>query len=195
MEAIGQQDDAIRTTIVTRLAVIDGMEDVRVEVNGGAGQASRAVADDFSRELAETVATGTTDVIRVDNQLVHLIPTSPFDWRRVLSLMEDKGRQFLNALPLLIASIVIVIVAWWLGGWLGRRKLLQRRAASQPFLAELLRQTIRLGALLVGLLVALDLLNAHGLAGCLAGNGRHPGHRLRVSPFGMWPRTISPVFC
>jgi len=168
LEAIGQQDDAIRTTIVTRLAVIDGMEDVRVEVNGGLVRLRGQVADDFSRELAETVATGTTDVIRVDNQLV--IDTDvAVRLAPVLSLMEDKGRQFLNALPLLIASIVIVIVAWWLGGWLGRRKLLQRRAASQPFLAELLRQTIRLGALLVGLLVALDLLNATALLGALLG--------------------------
>lgn len=168
LDEIGRQDVAIEKAIATRLAVIEGMEEVQVEVNGGLVRLRGQVADDFSREVAETVAAGAAEVIRVDNQLA--IDTNvAVRMAPVLRLMQDKARQFINALPLLIASILIVMASWWLGGWLGRHKLLQRRAASQPFLAELLRQSIRIGAVLVGTLVALDLLNATALLGALLG--------------------------
>lgn len=168
LEEIVRHDAAIETVIVTRLAAIEGMDQVQVEVNGGLVRLRGQVENDLGRELAESVAADATGVLRVDNQLAIntdvVVRMAP-----VLRLIEDKARQLLNALPLLVASIVIVVLSWWLGGWLGRRKLLQRRGASQPFLAELLRQTVRIGALLVGLLLALDLLNATALLGALLG--------------------------
>ncbi|MGY6554343.1 MAG: mechanosensitive ion channel family protein [Wenzhouxiangella sp.] len=168
LEALRSLDQAAGQEIATRLAAIAGTEKVRVAVSGGVVRLSGDVDTDLKRELAARIAADAPGVIYVDNQLsldtdvvVRIAPLA--------SLLQDKLRQLLRALPLLLAAILIVAAFWWFGGWIGRRKLLLRRAGRQPFLGALLRQAVRLITLLIGLLVALDLLNATALLGALLG--------------------------
>lgn len=168
LEALHEIDQAAGREIATRLAAIDGMDKIRVAVSGGVVRLNGSVDGGPKRQLAEKIAADVPGVIHVDNQLgmdtdvtVRIVPLA--------ELLQDKSRQLVRALPLLLAAAVIVAVFWWVGGWLGRRRILLRRASQQPFLGGLLRQAVRLVALLIGLLLALDLLNATALLGALLG--------------------------
>lgn len=168
LEALREIDQAAGREIATRLAAIEGMDKVRVAVSGGVVRLSGEVDGAAKRQLAEKIAADAPGVIHVDNQLGMDTDVSA----RIAplpDLLQDKSRQLVRAVPLLLAAAGIVAVFWWIGDWLGRRKILLRRAGQQPFLGGLLRQAVRLAALLIGLLLALDLLNATALLGALLG--------------------------
>lgn len=98
------------------------------------------------------------------------MPASEFN--RVTPLLErlvDKGYALLAGLPLLLLAIVVVWVAWRVGGWLSRRQSLERIASQNPFLRDLARTTTRWACLLAGLLVALEIIDATALAGAVLG--------------------------
>jgi small conductance mechanosensitive channel len=58
----------------------------------------------------------------------------------------------------------------WFGRWLARRLYLLRWGSENPYLDSLLRRGVRLAMLLVGVLIALDLLGATALVGAVLGS-------------------------
>lgn len=87
----------------------------------------------------------------------------------VLERLVDQGYALLAALPLLLLAIVVVWVAWRVGGWLSRRKSFERMTSRNPFLRELARTSTRWACLLVGVLVALEIMDATALVGAVLG--------------------------
>jgi small conductance mechanosensitive channel len=168
LEALRSIDQAAGTEIATRFAAISGLDKVTIDISGGVVRLGGEVGDDFKRQLAGKIAADAPGVIHVDNQLV-MDTELTVRMAPMLIVLEDKSRQLVRALPLFLAAALIVFVFWWTGGWLVRRKLFVNKAARQPFLGVLLRQAVRLVALLIGLLLALDLLNATALLGALLG--------------------------
>ena len=168
LELLKILDEVAGEEIATRLAAISGMDKVQVYVSGGVVRLRGDVYSELERQLAEKIAANASGVIHVVNQL-EIDTDLTTRIAPVADLLQDKSWRLLRALPLLLAAGLIVVGFWWLGGWLGRRRVLLRRAKQQPFLGGLLRQAVRLLAVLVGLLLALDLLNATALVGALLG--------------------------
>lgn len=77
--------------------------------------------------------------------------------------------QLLAWLPLLFIALLVVWLAWLVGGWLSRRAWLGRFSRRNPFLDELIRTTTRWLLTLLGMLVALEILGATALLGALLG--------------------------
>lgn len=92
-----------------------------------------------------------------------------FELQPVIDRLQDEAYRLLAALPLLLLSIVIVWLAWMLGGWLSRRALLDRIASRNPFLRDLTRTTVRWLVLLAGVLIALEIMDATALVGAVLG--------------------------
>ena len=97
--------------------------------------------------------------------------TSPprFDLQPIAHQLHDEAYRLVAALPLFAFALALVVLAWMLGGWLSRRALLDRVARHNPFMRELVRTTVRWVALLVGMLLALELLDATALVGAVLG--------------------------
>ncbi|MEP7185183.1 MAG: mechanosensitive ion channel family protein [Rhodanobacter sp.] len=87
----------------------------------------------------------------------------------VTQRLADEAYRLLAALPLLLLALVIVWIAWLLGSWLSRRSLLNRVARRNPFLTDLARTTVRWLVVMVGILIALEILNATSLVGAVLG--------------------------
>ncbi|HET6432690.1 mechanosensitive ion channel family protein [Dyella sp.] len=81
----------------------------------------------------------------------------------------DQGYRLLAALPLLALALLVIALAWWLGGWVTRRHLFTAHAYANPFLRELVRTTVRWSVLLAGVLIALEIMNATALVGAVLG--------------------------
>lgn len=164
-----ESDAAIAAAIEDRLTAIPGLEGATVTVQGGIVRLDGYAIDAERREIAETLAARFEGVLLVENDL-HIDTDIRSRGRPVLERVQDFGREFVHALPLLTVSALLLVGSWWFGGWLSRRRMIQRRLAERSFLSPLIGQAIRLGAVLLGTILALDLLNATSLVGALLGS-------------------------
>ncbi len=98
-----------------------------------------------------------------------LIEPMAFDFDDVVQRLLEQAYRILASLPMVLVAIVIVCVAWLLGGWLARRAGLRRLAGKNPFLQDLLRSGVKMLVLLGGFLVALEILNATAIVGAVLG--------------------------
>jgi small conductance mechanosensitive channel len=98
-----------------------------------------------------------------------MTPNETLDLHPVAARLTEEGERLLAGLPLMLAAILVVWLAWHAGAWLSRRAALDRIAQSNPFLRELARTTVRWLAVLIGVLVALEIMNATALVGAVLG--------------------------
>ncbi len=80
--------------------------------------------------------------------------------------------QLLNVvgfLPLLVVAGLVVWVFWWLAGRVAESELIRRRFTRNSFLRDLARQVVRVVVVVIGVLLALEILDASTLVGSLLG--------------------------
>ena len=87
-----------------------------------------------------------------------------------LGLVADKFAELLAKTPLLLAALLIVVVASWLGGFVSRRLHWMRLRTDNPYMDALIRRVIRTLIVLFGVVVALQLLNATALVSAVLGS-------------------------
>jgi len=92
-----------------------------------------------------------------------------FNLDPVIQRLLEEAYSLLAALPLLLLALIMVWLCWALGGWLSRRALLERVASRNPFMRDLTRTTVRWSATLIGVLIALEIMNATALVGAVLG--------------------------
>ncbi|GHA73867.1 hypothetical protein GCM10007067_08440 [Lysobacter bugurensis] len=83
-------------------------------------------------------------------------------------LMEDVER-WLAAAPVFLIALVVIVFAWMIGGWLSKRRALDRVGRHNPFLRDLARTTVRWAVTLIGVVIALEILNATAMVGAILG--------------------------
>lgn len=83
---------------------------------------------------------------------------------------EARLLRLVANLPLLLAAALIVFLASWIGGLVSQRLHWLRLRTRNPYLDGLIRRAVRTVILLIGILIALDLLNATALVGAMLGS-------------------------
>lgn len=96
-------------------------------------------------------------------------PPERFDLSAVADQLLDQAYGMLAALPMFLVALLLVWLSWWIGGWVSRRGMFERVAQRNPFLRDLARTTARWLVLLVGVVVALELLDATAMVGAVLG--------------------------
>ncbi len=92
-----------------------------------------------------------------------------FDMSAVLQRLLDEAYRVLATLPLLILALLIAWVAWLAGSWISRRAWVARASRSNPFLQDLARTTVRWIVFGLGVLIALEIMQATALVGAVLG--------------------------
>jgi small conductance mechanosensitive channel len=155
--------------LAARMHDIRGLAGVRVRQYGGVVFLEGRVAAEADRELAGKIAAGAEGVRDVVNDLeVH--STLGERLREAGSDSLRRLERFVGTAPLLLVAVLVVWLAWWLSSWLADHRWLARSWRGNAFVSQLLRHAIRIGGLLVGLIIALRLLDAVALAGALLGS-------------------------
>lgn len=93
-----------------------------------------------------------------------------FDPAEVSQRLTQELYSLAAAVPFLLLSLLVIWIAWLLGGWLSRRALLDRVAQRNPFLRELASTTVRWLIVLLGVLIALEIMQATALVGAVLGS-------------------------
>jgi small conductance mechanosensitive channel len=162
------QDARIRTQAQRALAGAEGVLDVRVQVRDGVVVLTGTILDPAQSDALEARVARIEGVLEVDNQLE--VSTD------VVERLTPVAQRFQRQTERLLASfplLAVAIGAWALIAWLGYRLAALRwpwdRIAPNEFIGELIRQMIRLVAVMAGAVIALDVLGASALLGTLLG--------------------------
>ncbi len=91
------------------------------------------------------------------------------DMTAVLQRLVDEAYSVVAALPLLILSLLIIWVAWRVGRHISGRAWVARVSKSNPFLQDLARTTVRWVVFGLGILIALEIMQATALVGAVLG--------------------------
>lgn len=90
-------------------------------------------------------------------------------WEMVLGELRDLWSGILAFLPLLLLALVVFLLVAWIARTVGRWERPYRRLSPNPFVQDLARHTTRTAMLLVGALLALEIVGATQLAAAVLG--------------------------
>jgi len=166
--AVEAEDARIKTALASRLARIETLREIEIEVTSGVVRLQGEVAVEGQRETATVIAENVAGVLEVNNAIE---VSRALDQRLQPALDAGiaKLRALVSSLPLLGVALAIVLLFWGLSRLLSKLSLLNRLTPRNPFLSDLVRQALRAALMLVGVLIALDLLGATALLGTLLG--------------------------
>lgn len=161
-------DRQIQRHLEATFAQLEDLRDVQVSVTSGVVRLEGEVLSVEARELAEELADKTPGTVVVDNRIEEVRDLD----RRLgptLDKLRDRGLAFLALLPLLGVAALVVGVFYLLARWIGSWNLRFLQRTGSHFLDDIVRQVLKLAVILVGVVLALDLLNATALVGAVLG--------------------------
>ncbi|HEU4773323.1 MAG TPA: mechanosensitive ion channel domain-containing protein [Lysobacter sp.] len=155
--------------LARRLHGVAGLEDVVVTVQAGVARLDGTVIEVEDRVQAAQIASQQPGVDTVEN---HVQVSTRLSDRldAAVTLVIEKLLHLVAAIPLLAVAIALVMLSWWLGRGIGRRIARRKWRSKNPYLDGLVQNLVQWLVLLVGVLVALDLLGATALVGAVLGS-------------------------
>jgi len=169
VRAADESDKRITAELAARLSRNSNLADVRVSVKAGVARLTGSVLDAPARETALKIAQSVDGVVTVDDGITFTAnPTRRLQAMQVKLMEQLLG--LLAALPLFLIAILVIVLANAMGRWFARHLHLLRWSSANPFLNNVIARTVHGVALLVGVLIALDLLGATTLVGALLGS-------------------------
>ncbi|MDN7137232.1 mechanosensitive ion channel family protein [Pseudidiomarina sp. 1ASP75-14] len=96
-------------------------------------------------------------------------PTVSGQLQSVTDKFQELGATALDMLPLFVIAIIVVVLFWFLGGWLSRRTGWMKRVGMSELATLLGKRVVRLLVTAVGVIIGLELLNATALFSAVLG--------------------------
>jgi small-conductance mechanosensitive channel len=162
-----RSDQAIAARITGIFHELPSLAHVKVTADNGVVTLTGKVVKTTDSDRAEAIAGRVAGVATVENRIerdASLQPTTA-----PLESIRKKIDAAIHALPQVGLALVVALAISALGFALGRFRGFWRRIARNPFLAELLAGAVRLVFVLVGVVLALDMLGATALLGAVLG--------------------------
>lgn len=162
------QDEVIRNELQAVFDRVPGLNRVDVTVDAGVVRLVGTVINAGTRNRAVALAQAMDGVVFVDDRVrestsleEQLEPT----WDR----LRELGYGTIAKLPLIAVALVIVVLAAVLGSLVARWSGPAFLRTRNPFLQGLIRRFVQGLVVIVGIILALDLLDATALVGAVAG--------------------------
>ena len=167
----GEQSDAkIAAAVTARLLRHPRLQQVTVAVNSGIVTLGGQVLADADRAVATTLAKSVPGVGDVVNQ-VTISANLRQRMQEAMQQVQLKLLRLLGALPLLVVALAILWMSVLVGKLLARRRMgWLRRHQNNPYLEGLVRRLVQSVVVILGLVLALNLLGASALVGAVLGS-------------------------
>jgi len=163
-----KKDNDIRQRIQGIFSEIDGLQAVSISVTQGVVTLTGETANEKKAQQAINLTNRITDVVTVEDKIERTLDVQD-NVSTVYQGLKNQFRNLIKALPLLLVGIVIFAIVAWFGSFLSNRKSMWQRVTPNPFVAELLAQTIKVIFIIFGLILALSLIGAETVLGTLLG--------------------------
>ena len=164
----GATDQAIARRIRSVLNELEGYANVGVSVHSGVVTLTGRTLDGISSDRLETLVSRVEGVVAIENEV-----TESTDLSERLTPAYDRllsrATKLVALIPLALVALAAFVVVAGLGIFIARLKRPWDRIAPNEFIADIYRTFIRIGFLVGGLVVALDILGATALLGTILG--------------------------
>lgn len=161
-------DEEIRQELQALFDRVDALSRITVEAEAGIVRLRGTVSEPAAADRAEELARARSGVLYVENDIrptTSLADRLQPTWER----LRELGYNALVLLPLVVVALLVVLLAVLAGRFLGRWGGPSFLRSRNPFLQALVARVIQLVAVLAGLVVALDILEATALVGAVVG--------------------------
>ena len=162
------KDNDIRQRISGIFSEIDGLQAVNVSVNQGVVTLTGETPNEKKAQQAINLTNRLTDVVTVEDRINRTLDVQD-NVSTVYQSLKAQSKNLVKALPLLLVGILLFALVTWFGSWLSNRKKMWQRLTPNPFVAELLSQTVKVIFIVFGLILALSLIGAETILGTLLG--------------------------
>lgn len=162
------KDAAIAVRIRDILSELDGYADVTVTVSSGIVTLRGTTLDSATADRLNEIVGRVEGVVAIENNVTETTDVV----KRLNPALErfwERSKQLFNYLPLLAVAVFAFAIVVLVGFFIARRRQPWDRLAPNAFIADIFRQVIRLGAIIAGLVVALDILGATALLSTILG--------------------------
>lgn len=167
-ETTPAQDRAIERRLEEIFSEVEGTEGIRVEAHSGVVVLRGEVLTPRVRERALTLARQVEGVVEVRDE-TELVRALGEQLAPVGEELRRLASDAVGYVPLLLVALVVLGIFVALALLLGRWQALYLRLTSNEFLADFLRAGVRLIVVLVGLIAALEILDATAFIGTALG--------------------------
>ncbi len=161
------RDAAIEGRLEAIYAELSSLAEVEVEVESGVVHLTGQVFELAARTEAESIARRVEGVVTVENDVEQIHSVG----RRVRPLFDhlrQRGTEFLAFAPLLLVGLVI-IAGFWLLARLFAKLAQRRKLGANVFVREVVGQIVRASIIVLGIVIALELMGATTLIGAVLG--------------------------
>jgi small-conductance mechanosensitive channel len=161
-------DETLQRRLESVLGQIKDFKNITPQVHEGVVVLGGTVESAAARERVEKLVSRFQGVLYVDNRVEQKLELET----RVTPALEkleqiwNKGTEYL---PLVGVALLIIFLFWFVSFVLTRWEVLHRRLGGETLLGNLIRQLVRMILLLMGLLLALEILDLTTLIGALVG--------------------------
>ncbi|WP_352310861.1 mechanosensitive ion channel domain-containing protein [Psychrobacter sp. W2-37-MNA-CIBAN-0211] len=162
------KDNDIRQRINGIFSEIEGLQAVSVSVTQGVVTLAGETPNEKKAQQAFNLTNRLTDVVTVEDNINRTLDVQD-NVTTVYQGLKAQVKNLVKAVPLLLVGIVIFGLVTWFGSWFSNRKKMWQRLTPNPFVAELLAQTVKVIFIIFGLILALSLIGAETILGTLLG--------------------------
>jgi len=161
-------DQNIRTRLEKIFSELDTLKHITIDVSNGVVKLSGNTPSDTNRDKALQLASQVEGVVEVQNKIsVHSNLTTRLE--KTTHHIVSIAKELFDDLPIFLVALFIFVIFWFLGDWVSNRKGLYSYVTTNKFIAALLGQIVHLIFIIIGLMIALMLLDAMGLIGTILG--------------------------
>lgn len=161
-------DTEIRSRIQTIFREIEGLNRIFVSVSSGVVTLSGQVEEAVLAQKAEDLVSRVSGVVAIENRLTEQTAVTE-RLKPVIGRFETRLQQSLDYLPLVLVAGLVWVLIGLLGWFITTRNQPWNWLTPNAFIADLVRQTVWLAFLMLGAVVALDILGATAVLGTILG--------------------------
>lgn len=168
VESDRAQDFATRDRIMDILGQLDGYDDVRATVSNGIVTLRGSVVDANRITALNELVARVEGVVAIENTVAESTDVVE-RLNPAIERMRERLAQVIAFSPLILVALSAGVLMIAFGLWLARCQWPWDRIAPNAFIADIYRQIVRLAFVVLGIVLALDLLNATALLGTILG--------------------------
>jgi len=162
------KDEAIAARINGIFEQVKELQGVSCEVSSGVARLSGTVPDESSREDALALARRTEGVIYTVDR-IHAAAEVEAQLTPALKKLKLLRKGFVTKLPLIGIALLVVVLSIWLANFLHRQVKWFERLKVSSLTRVLLRRVVRIVLVGIGILIALEILDATAVVGAILG--------------------------
>jgi small-conductance mechanosensitive channel len=163
-----QDDEKIQSRLEKIFSELDELKNITVNVSNGVVELSGNALSNANRAKALQLAGQMEGIVEVENKIsINSDLTSRLE--KTTHHLLSIGKQVISEAPIFLIALFVFVIFWFVGNWISDRESLYEYFTSNKFIAALLGQIVHLIFIIIGLIIALMLLDATRLIGTILG--------------------------